>query len=228
LTMQAKLLRAMQSKEIMRVGGKSLIKVNVRIIAATNRPLEDLVQQGQFREDLYYRLSVARIDIPPLRERLEALEPLSDLFLAHFNAKHRRKTYFSASALEVLKNYDWPGNVRQLENVIESLVIACSNDEINPCDLPVTLSRKNYEMLADATFTDLAANRRQSLKGMMDDVEKLLLNHFLQLHRNDIYRLSSELQCDRSTLQRKLRKHKIRVNRRRKNGEASGQTVGGS
>jgi transcriptional regulator with PAS, ATPase and Fis domain len=215
MTMQAKLLRAMQSKEIMRVGGKSIIKVNVRIIAATNRPLEDLVQQGQFRDDLYYRLSVAKIDIPPLRERIEAVEPLAELFLGRFNAKHRRKSYFSPAALEVLRNYDWPGNVRQLENVIESLVIACANDEINPCDLPVTLSRKNYDILAASTFMGLATNKMQSLKGMMDDVEKLLLDHFLQLYQNDIYRLASELQCDRSTLQRKLRKHKIQISRRR-------------
>ena len=214
MSMQAKLLRAMQSKEIMRVGGKSIIRVNVRIIAATNRPLEDLVQQGQFRDDLYYRLSVAKIDIPPLRERIEAVEPLAELFLGRFNAKHRRKAYFSAAALEVLRNYDWPGNVRQLENVIESLVIACANDEINPCDLPVTLSRKNYEMLAASTFMGLATKRMQSLKGMMDDVEKHILNHFLQLYQGDIYRLAGELQCDRSTLQRKLRKHKIKVNRR--------------
>jgi len=94
MTMQAKLLRAMQSKEIMRVGGKSIIKVNVRIIAATNRPLEDLVQQGQFRDDLYYRLSVAKIDIPPLRERIEAVEPLAELFLGRFNGKTSKKVLF--------------------------------------------------------------------------------------------------------------------------------------
>jgi len=115
----------------------------------------------------------------------------------------------------VLRNYDWPGNVRPAGKCYESLVIACANDEINPCDLPVTLSRKIMIYLPLQRSWVLRQTRCQSLKGMMDDVEKLLLDHFLQLYQNDIYRLASELQCDRSTLQRKLRKHKIQISRRR-------------
>lgn len=211
LTMQAKLLRAIQAKEIMRVGGKSLIKIDTRIIAASNRSLEDLVQKGLFREDLFYRLSVAKIEIPPLRDRREAIEPLASHFLNRFNTKHRRQAFLSSAAIDALKNYNWPGNVRQLENMMESLVIACPQDAINTCDLPVALARNTLEALSDIT-----SYTHQSLRGMMDEMEKRVLSHYLMLYNNDVYRLAGELQCDRSTLQRKLRRYNIPVSRRKK------------
>jgi transcriptional regulator with PAS, ATPase and Fis domain len=130
--------------------------------------------------------------------------------LNRFNTKHRRQAFLSSAAIDALKNYDWPGNVRQLENMMESLVIACPQDEINTCDLPVALARNTLETLSDVT-----SYRHQSLRGMMDEMEKRVLSHYLTLYNNDIYRLAGELQCDRSTLQRKLRRHKISVSRRK-------------
>lgn len=215
LTMQAKLLRSMQAKEIMRVGGKSVIRISTRIVAASNRSLEDLVQKGQFREDLYYRLSVVKIEIPPLRERREAIEPLASHFLTRFNTKHRRQAFLSPAALDALRSYDWPGNIRQLENMMESLVIACPHDEINLCDLPAALARNNFETISAQNVSNMASCVQQSLRGMMDEMEKRVLSHYLTLYNNDIYRLAEELQRDRSTLQRKLRKYGIPISRKK-------------
>ena len=129
--MQVKLLRAVQEKEFERVGGERTLSMDVRIIAATNKHLQNLIQEGAFREDLYYRLSVIPIRLPALRERREDIPLLVDHFLKRMNAKRARKKTIAAEAVELLCKYPWPGNIRELENLIERLTIITTEDEIS-------------------------------------------------------------------------------------------------
>lgn len=127
LHLQVKLLRSIQTNEITRVGGTSTKQLNVRYIAATNKDLKQLVKEGKFREDLYYRLNVVQIIVPPLRERKEDIPLLFQHFLEKFNRKYNKNLQVSSGALKLLKEYTWPGNVRQLENVVEQLAILVEN-----------------------------------------------------------------------------------------------------
>lgn len=148
--MQVKLLRALQEQEIMRIGGTKPVKINIRVIAATNRNLEEMVKNGEFREDLYYRLTVFPISIPPLRLRKKDITPLAVSFLAKLNQKYSFKKYFSDISIQLLNEYNWPGNIRELKNIVERAIIISSNDEIRPEDLhllhqsqPVILPEEN-------------------------------------------------------------------------------------
>ncbi|WP_223559773.1 sigma-54-dependent transcriptional regulator [Chryseobacterium lathyri] len=137
LDSQVKLLRVLQEKEIERLGGNKTIKVNVRIVAATNRSLEKEVAEGRFRLDLYYRLNVFPIELPPLRERKEDIELLAHFFLTKYASASRRNiTSISAKALDQLHNYNWPGNIRELEHLIERSVLLAKTAEIENFDLP--------------------------------------------------------------------------------------------
>jgi len=142
LSIQPKLLRAIEDKESRPVGGLTSKKVNVRIIAATNHNLEDYVRQGKFREDLYYRLNVINIEIPPLRERKEDIPILASYFLNKYRTETKKPIRgINEEALEILINYSWPGNIRELENVIQRAVVLQMGDFINPEALPETLGR---------------------------------------------------------------------------------------
>jgi DNA-binding NtrC family response regulator len=137
VAMQAKLLRAIQEKEIRRVGGKVNIPIDVRIISATNRELEAEIKKGNFRDDLYYRLNVIRLNLPPLRERGSDIATLADFFVAKYSsATGNRLQGISKPALKILMNFSWPGNVRQLESIIERGVLMAESDYIQPEDLP--------------------------------------------------------------------------------------------
>ena len=134
---QVKLLRVLEEREFMRVGGVSPISVNVRVIAATNQPIRELVDNGRFRADLFYRLNVLRIYLPPLRERPEDIPMLVRRFIGDYSAQHDRKFHgISADAMARLAEYPWPGNVRELRNLIESMVVLAPDHEIEPNDLP--------------------------------------------------------------------------------------------
>lgn len=140
--LEKKLLRFLQEREIRRVGGKNKIQVDVRVLSATNRDIEADVEKGEFRSDLYYRLNVITIRIPPLRERTEDIPLLAKHYLEYFNAKNKKDIRgFEPEVLKVIGNYDWPGNVRELENVLERAVILCNYDLINmeclPCKLKI-------------------------------------------------------------------------------------------
>ncbi len=137
--MQAKLLRALQEKEVLRVGGTKPIKVDVRVLAATNRDLEAMVKDKRFREDLYYRLNVIPIYVPPLRERRDDIPVLMDYFLAKHGANFGRLIKVSPEARRLLMEYSWPGNVRQLESAIERALLLAEGDEITAEDLPVEI-----------------------------------------------------------------------------------------
>jgi DNA-binding NtrC family response regulator len=134
---QVKLLRVLEERELTRVGGTQPIKVDVRVIAATNRPLRDAVERGTFRSDLYYRLNVLEVYLPPLRERKEDIPILVRRFIQEFSAQHDRPFHgISADAMEVLVDYPWPGNVRELRNLVESMVVLAPGHEIGPDDIP--------------------------------------------------------------------------------------------
>ncbi len=134
---QVDLLRFLQEREFRRIGGKELIKVDTRVIAATNKNLEEMIKKGTFREDLYYRLNVITIEIPPLRERKEDIPLLIEHFLNKFNIENRKNiSEISPDALELLMTYDWPGNVRELENLIEHSVVVSKGNKIGKKDLP--------------------------------------------------------------------------------------------
>lgn len=142
LDLQVKVLRAIQNKEIMRIGGKKSITLDVRFVAATNRDLEAMVKEKQFREDLYYRLNVVPIVIPPLRERKLDIYPLVVHFLDKFNSEYGFQKWIHPEVLEVFQDYDWPGNIRELENTIERLVVTCHEDCIGSNALSETCLRK--------------------------------------------------------------------------------------
>ncbi len=141
LGLQSKLLRILETRQFERVGGTRIIDADIRIVAATNRDLKDAIQQKQYREDLYYRLNVFPIHLPPLRERPEDIPPLTDLLTAKSARKLGRATKpFSPEAAEILQRYSWPGNVREMENVIERAMIVSSHEQIEPQDLPFDLT----------------------------------------------------------------------------------------
>ena len=154
--LQPKILRVLQEREFERVGGQKTIKVDVRIITATSRNLETLVSQNKFREDLYFRLNVIPITLPPLRKRGEDIPILIDHFLKKFNKENRRSVVLDESALQIFLDYNWPGNVRELENTIERLVIMSPSEEISASDLPVSLSIRRP--MVDSLVTSLLTN----------------------------------------------------------------------
>ena len=153
LTTQVKLLRVLQEKEFERIGGTETIRANVRLITATNKDLEQAIADGQFREDLYYRLNVFTIFVPPLRERKSDLLLLADHFLQKYAKEHGRDIRrISTPAIDMLTSYHWPGNVRELENVIERAVLICDGAVIHGHHLPPTLQTAQ----ASGTFTRLS------------------------------------------------------------------------
>ncbi|QQL43893.1 sigma-54-dependent transcriptional regulator [Sulfuriroseicoccus oceanibius] len=138
ILVQSKLLRVLQEAEFSRVGGNQTLKANVRVVAATNRDPEGAIAAGTFREDLYYRLNVVRIHIPPLRERTDDIKPLAEHFLHRISATRKGPTLrFSLGAMHMLQNYNWPGNVRELENVVQRAAVLATGNIIMPRDLPI-------------------------------------------------------------------------------------------
>jgi DNA-binding NtrC family response regulator len=150
--MQAKVLRTIQEKEIRRIGGKETIKLDVRIIAATNKKLEEEIKTGRFRQDLYYRLNVIAFTIPPLRERMTDIPVLVEHFLKRLNESHVRKKNMSNDALQLLMGYSWPGNVRQLESVIERAYVMCDEDTIDAEHMPEEIKQVQEGQFVQQTF----------------------------------------------------------------------------
>lgn len=200
---QAKILRALQEGEFERLGGNKTIKVNVRIIAATNKNLEEEVEKGQFRKDLFFRLSVVPIYLPPLRERREDLPLLADYFLKKYAKKNNRLIKgFIPSAIDMLLRYQWPGNVRELENVIERAVIISREDMITPDALPNAL-KNNADGEVDDSFDNLAGR-------LIKDVEKELIIKTLEQTNHNITQAAKLLGITRRGLQYKLKELQIK------------------
>jgi DNA-binding NtrC family response regulator len=200
LNVQAKLLRVLQSRTFERVGGSKPISVDVRIIAATNRPLEAIVTEGTFREDLYHRLNVVQIDLPPLRDRTVDVPLLAMEFLRRFarqNGKDLRG--FTDAAIEVLSRYHWPGNVRELENVVLQAVVLAKSSLIDASDLPRRITE------AKAVLGAASA----ALADQLGEPEKQILVNALRQHGGNIKRTAEILQISRTTLYAKLKKYEI-------------------
>lgn len=199
LHLQVKLLRAIQHGEIYRIGRPTVIKLDVRIIAATNKNLEKMVRQGTFREDLYYRLNVIPIHIQALRQRKEDILPLAYHFLKKYNEKHDRYNTFSVPVCHALERYEWPGNVRELENVIERLVVMCSQKEISLELLPEHMQQIDSENFLGDEIIPLKEARKR--------IEKQMIEKAIQ-HTGSIRKAAKILEVDHSTLVRKLKQLK--------------------
>jgi transcriptional regulator with GAF, ATPase, and Fis domain len=168
LELQVKLLRALQEKEIERVGGATTIKTNVRIIAATNRNLEELMAEGRFRSDLYYRLNIFPIQLPPLRERREDIPLLTSHFIYRFAKKTgRRINTISNRAMQELLKYNWPGNIRELEHLIERSILLATGDTIQQIQLPSLNSNKTQPDKADMVIKTIDVNERDHILNIL-------------------------------------------------------------
>jgi len=219
LQAQVKLLRVLQDGEFTRVGGKQVVKSDVRVVAATNSDLEKAIEDGQFRKDLYYRLSVFPISLPALRERPEDINLLIFHFLELYKEKSGRfVSGISKEAMRALVNYEWPGNVRELENAIERAVIIASGRQIELDDLPEVISRRADEGFAHARQERVAAAGEGRAFGIdielpaaMDEIEKLVIEATLEYTGGDKSRAARLLNIGRKTLYRKLDEYDIDV-----------------
>ncbi|MCG3159786.1 MAG: Transcriptional regulatory protein ZraR [Acidobacteria bacterium] len=202
--LQVKLLRALQEGEIRRVGSTKPVKVDVRVIAATNRNLEDEVKAGRFREDLYYRLSVITLAVPPLRERREDIPLLAHHFLRRTCEETEKRVTLSEKALEVLRNYDWSGNVRELENSIEHAVLHSRGHIITEDDLPPRLRAPKEPQLTldEKLFSDLPS---------LEEIERRYLIHVLESVNGNRTRAAEVLQIDRRTLYRMAERFGVKL-----------------
>jgi len=203
LAMQVKLLRVLQDQEILPVGSTRVRKVDVRIIAATNSDLEKNVEEGRFRSDLYYRLRVAVLSIPPLRNRREDIMPLAHHFLNKYAARYKKEVHFGSTIEDVFINYRWPGNIRELENLIASQVVTCERDVIEAADLTGCKLNKSCERKRNLYETIEARNR--SLKEIVQDLEREILSGAIEVH-GSMAKVAEVLKIDRSTIFRKLKR----------------------
>jgi two-component system response regulator HydG len=208
LTMQVKLLRVLQEREFNRVGGEHTIQVDVRVIAATNKNLIDLIGKGAFREDLYYRLNVVGIEIPTLRQRKEDVPLLAQHFLEIFSAKNRKQTKgFTPRAMDYLIKYDWPGNVRELMNAIERAVVLTRSDYLNEDDLPfIQDSLLNEEKIPRQTAQ---MGLEDDLSVSLEDVERTTILKTLEAAGGNKSETARRLGITRKTLHKKLKAYGV-------------------
>jgi DNA-binding NtrC family response regulator len=202
--LQVKLLRVLEERQVMRVGGSDLIDVDFRLIAATNRDLEKEVVEGRFREDLYYRLKVVTLRIPPLRERPSDIPQLAEHFLNLFCQEHGKPVKrLSPETLELLSRYPWPGNVRELRNVMESAVVFNQSEEITPADLPLEVRESTSVSTTGAPVQAVVGEPRT-----MADIERQAILETLERTHGHRARAADILGIGLRTLQRKLKEYK--------------------
>lgn len=207
LQMQSKLLRAIQEKEIMRIGGKKAIPTDVRIIAATNANLKKAISDGRFREDLYYRLNIIPLEIPPLRNRKEDIAKLAVSFVEQFNKKYKERKIINENAVQTLMNYDWPGNIRELKNILERIIVTTDGDEI-------TQNQINNQIFNDvATIPGLSKNNGndESLQELVERFEKNLLQN-VRSQCTTACAVAKILKVNKSTISKKFKKYGIKPN----------------
>jgi PAS domain S-box-containing protein len=202
LEIQPKLLRALQQKEVVPVGGTQIQKLDVRIIAATNKDLSQQVKEGKFRKDLYYRLNVFPIEIPPLRERKRDIYALGEYFLKQYNKKYGKSVVLSSEAYSLLMNYDWPGNVRELQNIIERLIIISDDQTV--------INKDQIEkIMFPNTMFDITKSEK-GLKEIIQEIEKEILIDVLK-NTGTTRKAAKKLKIDQSTLVKKLKKYGINI-----------------
>ncbi len=200
MTMQAKLLRVLQEKKIIRVGGTRQIDVDARVLAATNRELLEEVKKGNFRQDLYYRINVVSIEIPPLRWRRDDIPLLVEHFLAKYLLPERHVKYISPDSLEILMNYDYPGNVRELENIIERSLAMCREQEIQPYHLPPELEQPQSELIPPIR-EELIATRT------LEEHERNYIQSVIARTQGNKTKAAEILGINRVSLWRKMKKY---------------------
>jgi DNA-binding NtrC family response regulator len=206
-TMQVKLLRVLQERQFERVGGCDAIPIDVRVIAATNRPLRKMVRKGQFRDDLYYRLNVVRIDLPPLRARADDIPMLADHFCRKYVRPDSTPKHLSPEALDRLARYPWPGNIRELENVIERACVIHNGDVIEPAQLPPELNRHVTGGLPHTL--DLSRPLRDLLREYTARLEKRYITKALKKTRGHVGRAARICGYCRRSLTAKISEYKI-------------------
>ncbi|CUQ67092.1 sigma-54-dependent transcriptional regulator [Candidatus Nitrospira inopinata] len=206
LPLQVKLLRVLQERAFERVGGNRTIQVDVRIVAATNQDLEALVEERRFRQDLFYRLNVIPIVIPPLRDRRSDIPLLIDHFLARFNqTKHTHITGISHEALRLLSQYDWPGNIRELENLVERMAVLKKQGELSVSDLPEKISRKPQSLEPKEQFIRFTEDGINLMREV-EQYENHLIIEALRKANGVTTRAAQLLQLNRTTLVEKLKR----------------------
>jgi len=199
--MQSKLLRVLQENEIEKLGGTKTTKIDVRVIAATRQNLQEMIKNGTFREDLYYRLNVVNIEVNPLRERKDDVVLFANYFLDKLNLKYKSLITISDEALNCLNNYNWPGNIRELENVIKSAYASCENMTIQLNDLPSKMI--SYNAGTKENFSN------KKLKNLVNNYEALLIKDSLKRNDRNIQDTAEELGIHRSLLYKKIEKYDI-------------------
>jgi transcriptional regulator with GAF, ATPase, and Fis domain len=221
LSLQVKILRVLQEKEFERVGGSKTIKTDIRIVAATNRDLEKEVKRGNFREDLFYRLNVIPLDLPPLRHRGEDIILLADYFLQKFcSEKNRPNLELGEETAQILSGYTWPGNIRELENFMERMSILCEGASIDPQDLPEKILNNTNTSIADKkppvqnnnfNWPGIRDMQKKSLglKEFLDAIETSLLKEALDETDGVKNQAAELLGIKRTTLIEKLKKKKL-------------------
>jgi transcriptional regulator with PAS, ATPase and Fis domain len=196
---QVKLLRVLQEREVIPVGATEAIPVDVRIVAATNRDLEEEIRRGGFRSDLYYRLNVITLHLPPLRDRVEDVPLLAAHFMERFSVAHNRESLrLTPEALEVLQDYDWPGNVRELENALERAAVLTAGPDIDPGLLPARITQRVPQPLVAASLPPNPS---------MEIIERAYIHWVLQSEGGNKTRAAEVLGIDPSTLYRKLMRY---------------------
>lgn len=201
LSLQVKILRVLEAREIMRVGSTKTIAVDVRILAATNRDLEQMVANKRFRADLYYRLNVIRITIPPLRERIDDIAPLGIYYLNLFNKRYHQKKRFSYEMIGELERYPWPGNIRELKNAVEQMVVLGYDEFLQAGDLPWYQKQDGEIHSRPVQISGIIP-----LKQALEETEKQLLENALKKYRTS-RQISRVIGVDQSTVVRKLNKY---------------------
>lgn len=195
LPLQAKLLTVLETRQIVRVGSNKKIDIDIRLICATNSDLIKMVEEGQFREDLLYRINTIQIEIPPLRERVDDIIPLANFFLEKYSGKYdKRGIKISKSALSKLEEYTWNGNVRELQHAIEKAVIMCDGDTIKPNDFLFHNSKKT---------------RGEEVFQTLEEMEKNMISRYLEKYDNNLSTVSAKLGITRQTLYNKIKKYNI-------------------
>ncbi|MDR2089759.1 MAG: sigma 54-interacting transcriptional regulator [Clostridiales Family XIII bacterium] len=207
MSLQAKLLRVLQDSEVTRISSETPIHVDVRIIASTNAPLQELLTEKRFRKDLYYRLNVIHIDIPDLQKRRDDIPVLIAYFIDKFNKKYNTAKIIRRDVVNFLASAEYPGNVRELRNVMERLVLQSGEGEIRLSDAFTVLNGMNLRESCMSPLT-VEALENKSLKKIMDDYERQILNRFMEMYKRSD-EAAKRLEIDRSTLLRKLKKHNL-------------------
>jgi len=209
ISTQSKLLRVLQEQKFERLGGTETLAVDVRIISATHRDLEEEIEEGRFREDLYYRIKVVNIKIPPLRHRKEDIPLLVNRFIQYFSEKHQKRIVsISNEAMKLLISYNWPGNVRQLKNVIESAVVLANKEILDTTDLPEEIKHPENNAMTLKNI-DYNLSFRDAKKMLIENFERDFIKKKLEEFSGNISRTAEALDMHRQNLQQKIRDLRI-------------------